>query len=599
MIDRVPKFLVYLTQKIWLLKPLYLLFFIAWMATALNFTLAQTLDVEVEVDVEEQLVYADSLKDSNPSVLSKILQNLSVELLSQQELENYQYLLAYSQFQNNNIDEALTALKQLSVQANTKIKYRALITLVDLNTLAENWADGINAARILSEAIEKTNDNAISTLAYASLSILFNTVGDFDAAISNANKLLNKTKRPEYICLGNANKLVAQIKKQYQSVSKTLIISGIKSCQGAENLDWKNMIILHYSKMLLESSDVKEAITQLSESLHELENSGDTFLIAQYYAHLGKAYFDLGDYENANLFASKSVSTYGFRNDQESALVAFKTLYQVAQHNSNLRQALIFHKSYFAAFNAYFQSIRSRQLAIQKYELDNLEKQTQLVLLDRENDLLKTQIELDQKRQENNQLAIALAASLIILLIFWSYRSRRSQKKLRLLVNTDELTGIVNRSYFQQLANIALQQSKAVKNNACFILFDLDNFKRINDKLGHLAGDLALKSAVKGVQRICRADDLIARMGGKEFAILVPNCSLEQATNFAEECRKSLQKLTFDIEYPRLKITASFGVADTDQCGYHYDKIFGGADTALYTAKALGRNKVYVFNSSL
>lgn len=547
--------------------------------------------------VEEQLVYADKLKDSNPAALPEILQKISSELLSPLELELYTYLRAYSEFQKQNVNEAVSALKQLSSQAKSNVRYRALISLVDFHTTVENWSEGISSAKTLSEAIESVDDKLISNLAFASLSIFFNDVGNFDAALKNAQKLLNNTTLPKQKCLAKANELIAKIEKQYQTVSKAEVVNGIESCQGAENIDWKNKVILNHSKILLKDKDIKTAITQLSDALPELENSGNTELIAHFYAMLSKAYLSLGDYNNANLFASKSISTYGLRKDKESALVAFDTLYQVAQHNNNLHQALIFHKSYFAASDAYLQSIRSRQLAIQQNKLDNVKNQTILSLLDQENELLKTRAILEQKSRENNQLALALAFSLIVLLIFWSYRSRRSQTKLRQLVNSDELTGIATRNYFRDISNIALQQSKAVKNNACFILFDLDNFKRVNDKFGHLAGDLALKHAVDTVKNVCRTNDLIARMGGEEFAILVQNCPLSQAKKIAEECRVSLQKLTFENDYPGLHITASFGVADTNQCGYQYEKIFAHADAAMYKAKAFGRNKVYVFNN--
>jgi diguanylate cyclase (GGDEF)-like protein len=549
------------------------------------------------VAVEEQLLYADKVKDKSPSVVNDVLNSISNELLSPKQLELYQYLSAYSQFKNQNVEEAVSAMNKLSEEAITKIKYRALISLVDFHTLSENWNEGINSANKLSKHIETLTDITIKNLAYASLSVFFNKVGDLNAAISHSQKLLNQSTPPEQICLAKANLLVAQIVKQFQTVSKSNVVDGIEDCQGEENLKWKHTIIAYYSKLFLKNSEAKAAITQLSEALPEVERNGNTFLIAQFYALLGQAYLDIGDYNNANLFASQSISTYGLRNDQESALIAFKTLFQVAQYNNNSRQALIFHKSYIAASTAYFQNIRSRQLAIQQYQLDTLEKQTQLVLLDRENDLLKTQIQLEQKSLENNQLSLALAVSLIILLIFWSYRSRRSQIKLKQLANSDELTGIATRSYFRHVANIALQQSKEVKHSACFILFDLDNFKQVNDKFGHLAGDLVLKNAAKVVESACRPSDLVARMGGEEFAILVNNCSLEQAVKIAEQCRTALQELTFENDYPGLKVSASFGVADTVQCGYLYDKIFGSADAALYKAKACGRNKVYVFNN--
>ncbi|WP_076411512.1 sensor domain-containing diguanylate cyclase [Shewanella sp. UCD-KL12] len=164
--------------------------------------------------------------------------------------------------------------------------------------------------------------------------------------------------------------------------------------------------------------------------------------------------------------------------------------------------------------------------------------------------------------------------------------------KLTLQANTDNLTGLKNRTYFnQQLDNMSLQFKRF---NMCFsiLMLDLDNFKLLNDNHGHLFGDEVLKQFSKAASGVLREVDLLARYGGEEFIALLPNTNLAQAKDSAERVRKKIEHLNVTNDKDNIvKFTVSIGIAEF-QVTDDTKSLVARADEALYRAKHLGRNSV-------
>ena len=159
----------------------------------------------------------------------------------------------------------------------------------------------------------------------------------------------------------------------------------------------------------------------------------------------------------------------------------------------------------------------------------------------------------------------------------------------------DELTSLPNRRAFREALTHEIQRSTRYGAPLSLILFDLDYFKRINDTHGHPAGDRVLVAAARAVERNLRESDVFARVGGEEFAVLLPNTSDDGAVDLAERLRAALQAispLALDVD---AQVTASFGVVEFD-AGSHDptgESLIAGADAALYSAKRSGRNQVF------
>jgi diguanylate cyclase (GGDEF)-like protein len=153
---------------------------------------------------------------------------------------------------------------------------------------------------------------------------------------------------------------------------------------------------------------------------------------------------------------------------------------------------------------------------------------------------------------------------------------------------TDPLTNIYNRRFFMQMLEQEMERTRRYGKAFSVIMLDLDHFKSVNDRFGHSAGDMVLKSVADMIKGRIRKTDYFARWGGEEFIILLPETSVEDAAGLAEELREQLGSMTL----PEVGgVTASFGVA-----GYRpsdtIDTILLRADNMLYEAKAAGRNCV-------
>jgi diguanylate cyclase (GGDEF)-like protein len=156
------------------------------------------------------------------------------------------------------------------------------------------------------------------------------------------------------------------------------------------------------------------------------------------------------------------------------------------------------------------------------------------------------------------------------------------------------LTGICNRRYFLELGERLLKQGARSKRPASLIMLDLDHFKAVNDQYGHAAGDAVIRESARLMIREVRETDLVARIGGEEFAILLPETGQETGSNVAERVRKGIEALAIPFEgrpHP-LRITASLGLALADIGTDSLDSLLSKADQALYQAKEAGRNRV-------
>ncbi len=175
---------------------------------------------------------------------------------------------------------------------------------------------------------------------------------------------------------------------------------------------------------------------------------------------------------------------------------------------------------------------------------------------------------------------------------------RRNQKRLEKTASTDTLTGLLNRQAFDFVFQQALLDAERMRQTQCVILLDIDFFKKINDKHGHLVGDHVLKEIAQITKRSLRESDIVSRWGGEEFLVLLKNCSLEKATSIAENLRNAIANYDFSRTTTlvkgkvKLNITVSMGVAQCKESETE-DSVFERADQALYHAKENGRNSVY------
>ncbi|KAF2407144.1 diguanylate cyclase (GGDEF) domain-containing protein [Pseudomonas antarctica] len=156
---------------------------------------------------------------------------------------------------------------------------------------------------------------------------------------------------------------------------------------------------------------------------------------------------------------------------------------------------------------------------------------------------------------------------------------------------TDELTGLMNRRAFFEHAQVLYEQCRHNQQPLCALMLDMDHFKAINDTYGHQAGDQVLRQIGGVISASFRQADVYGRLGGEEFAVLLPNTSLETARGIAEQLVNAISGMACE---PVQGLTASLGVATTRNLDQDLHSLINTADKALYRAKAMGRNQVAV-----
>lgn len=169
---------------------------------------------------------------------------------------------------------------------------------------------------------------------------------------------------------------------------------------------------------------------------------------------------------------------------------------------------------------------------------------------------------------------------------------KRQERELSRLAWTDSLTGVLNRHRFLELAETQLAHAQRHFRDVSLLMLDLDNFKSINDCHGHAAGDHVLRSICKCWQSQLRGHDLIGRLGGEEFCVLLPDTKGGDALVVAERLRKTTEQQTLDYEGKPIRVSVSVGTAMYETIADTITSVIKRADQCLYTAKSAGRNRV-------
>jgi diguanylate cyclase (GGDEF)-like protein len=191
-------------------------------------------------------------------------------------------------------------------------------------------------------------------------------------------------------------------------------------------------------------------------------------------------------------------------------------------------------------------------------------------------------------RDRSQQLAVTLE------------RVERTNEELELahaeadrLSRVDPLTGIFNRRHFSELLSAELARARS--GSGAILLLDLDHFKSVNDRYGHLTGDAVLRAAAARIASITRSADCLARWGGEEFAVMAPGMDRDAAALLAERARAALADEPVAVDDVAIELTLSVGVAVVGPESQTPDRLVDAADEALYEAKRAGRNCVRVF----
>jgi diguanylate cyclase (GGDEF)-like protein len=194
-------------------------------------------------------------------------------------------------------------------------------------------------------------------------------------------------------------------------------------------------------------------------------------------------------------------------------------------------------------------------------------------------------------------LGLALSIAVALALHYWHVASRQRTEvaSLRETMVKDPLTGLLNRRGFQERMEIELERAVRDGTPLCLVVADLDDFKEVNDRLGHLGGDMALERVSGVIAKTTRRADAAARLGGEEFAFILPDTIPHEAYTLAERVRTATER---SFRGTAVELTVSLGVARFPQHGMTAEGLLHSADQAMYAAKALGKNRTALYEAT-
>jgi len=550
-------------------------------------------------DPGDLLKRADDVKTSDHAQFLEIVHRLDADRqqLSAVQLTYLRYLQAYELSFGGSYDAAIPELEAIVRESDDVVlRFRADVTLTNILALSARFEEAYRHLNELLELQPKIEDRSTRLLGFGIAALLYNQAGQYDLAMANAERWLAEDGDGA-ACKANYLKVEALYRTGKLSADSNDAKMGLEACVRIGDPVYANLIRTFLANLAIDEKRQSAAIKLLLDNYAAIQKSGYSRLTSEVDSILARAWLDSGDLDEAARYGRSAVDK-SVRDETTKPLVdAYQVLYQVAARRGDYQSALAYHEKYAVADKGYLGETSARALAFQMVNQHIQDKKRQLDELSEKNQLLLLQHTVSEKSAEAERLYILLLLLVIAFITLWTYRLKRSQLRFQRLARRDGLTGIVNRQHFMDEAKAMLQACARAGREACLILVDLDNFKRVNDTHGHVAGDGVLKQTVEMFQLHMRAADLFGRLGGEEFGIMLADCSLETACTRAEELRTAIG--SFARAGVTITVTASFGVTSSGQSGHDLRQMLIHADSALYRAKRNGRNRVEAFASTL
>jgi diguanylate cyclase (GGDEF)-like protein len=543
---------------------------------------------------------AYDIRTSNHPEFVAILQSLQERStqLSAGEREFLRFLAGWENAYEGDYDKAIPQLQAvISESSDATLRVRAGVTLVNLLSLASRYEQAFSQLSWVLDHLSAASDEDTRDQGLIIAAFLYNEVWQYDLGLSYAQRVLDGHGTRASACKAGVLKLEALSGSGNIKATSSEFDVGINACLEVGESLWANAIRMRQAATAIREGRIDEAASLLRDHYDEVRNTHFPNLISGFDASLAEVYRSKGSNALARQYALAAIDSAVKNQYTQPLVTAYRVLYEIAREQGDFESALAFHEKYTAADKGYLDGAGARRLAYQKARHEGIDSKLQVDALNRQNRALHLERELAGKAVETNRLYIAMLTLILAFIALWAYVTKRSQLHFKRLSQLDGLTGICNRPHFIAQTERTLDHNRESARDVCVILFDLDHFKAINDKFGHATGDFVLKRAVEACSVHLRESDIFARVGGEEFAILLPGCKVDTARLRAEQLRATIMATNLYPDLATATVSASFGVAASSRSGYELRQLMAHADAALYQAKHAGRNRVVLYDA--
>jgi diguanylate cyclase (GGDEF)-like protein len=356
-----------------------------------------------------------------------------------------------------------------------------------------------------------------------------------------------------------------------------------------EHKDFRFFAALDSGLVALARDDLPRAIRLFEQARGEERNTEEGAFIAGNRAALAGAYLANGNIDAALREAAAVSRMPGYASLDADQKRVVQALQEYAGHRpvQALQTLLALYrgqqkKQWDFLANTTLEHAQRHNERIRTYETQLLENKVQIQQL---------KLDAQRRQQEATRLYLILAAVAAVSLGLLAWILWRSRLRFRSQAQTDSLTGIANRRHFLDRAQEVASSSRQQSQVASVMVLDIDYFKLINDAHGHQAGDAAIRHVALQASNCLREGDVIGRLGGEEFAILLPATDERTAWSMAERLRKVIEQTPLEHHGERIPITVSIGLMSGTLTADNIETMIQCADKVMYRAKNTGRNR--------
>lgn len=549
--------------------------------------------------LESLLGRADSIRSSKPKEFSELLDQARRHpgKATQTQRERLRYLEAYEAgVYRDRLDLGISIAKELFKKTKSpEMRYRAGSLVANYSAIKRDFGVGLRFLESTLALRESVVDKDVRHEGIGAGAMLYNQFRQHAVALRYSEELLADAPSARMKCVGSHFMIEAKQELGTLDEDKDAVMETIAQCVAINEFIPANLIRATLAKKWLKEGRLEQAEALLKDSLEQVEATHYPRLIAEIRSILAEVELQKGKTGDAEANAKAAILLSDQVKASASLVSAYQTLYRISESRSKAVEALDFYKKFAMADRDYRSDIKARELAYEIFRQDTQKKNQQIQLLERQNEVLQLEQELDKQSALKARLAMVFLMLVLAAVIYWMLQIKRHQRQLQRLAQTDMLTGVGNRHYFTLKSEKALVEAAREGEQAALVMFDLDHFKAINDTYGHGAGDWVLKQVGRVCRTHCRKTDYLGRVGGEEFAVLLRGVDLAEAARIAEDCRSTLAQIDTRESGYSFVVTGSFGVSSTGQSGYDLSRLMSHADQMLYRAKHEGRNRVCVY----
>lgn len=422
-------------------------------------------------------------------------------------------------------------------------------------------------------------------------------VGEFDKAIEYYEELLKDaiaSKAPGAIATARFNIASAHEEKgEYEAALRDFRLA----LEIDRGLDDREAVVEEeraIGRVLVAQGKAAEALPLIDRAVAYYAETGNADALARTRITRATALRKLGRLDEATR-SIESALAHALENDNARHLAyAYAERVEISAARGDWREAYLEAKTLREVESRLEKQLRKERTSRLRVQFDAARKEEQNAELQAENRRRAAELESARRVRNLQRAVIVLCGALLLLLGMMALQQLQRNRSMRTLAMTDDLTGLPNRRHI--LEYLEARRADATESGAplALIAFDVDHFKRINDRFGHGGGDRVLASVAQRISKDLRADDRVGRIGGEEFLVVLPATALADAERTAERLRGIVESARLDGAAEDARFSASFGVVELTAADSDSESLLKRADDALYRAKREGRNRVVV-----